>query len=299
MEREEFEARGFVPNLERLLLAVDESPNGKFTAALAGVLAGTCRIPITVLPLAEETKSGQPEDKSPGDRVEEAVKTAASEIKPAQRRDEETAPLDVTVRRHDASTEEAVAQEAKKGYDLLFVGVENTRAKNGAFHADVRRIAAAFAGPLAIVAGNGDHLDKPRAIPARILVPVTGSEVSRRAAEVAIAVAGAYERPITALYVSTPGASDGRRPSGFRARRQEQAIMKEIVEIADRHDVTASTEIRADVAPRDAILTEAKKSGHDLIVMGVSRRSGDKLFFGDTAAGVLEKSPGSIMFVAS
>jgi nucleotide-binding universal stress UspA family protein len=33
--------------------------------------------------------------------------------------------------------------------------------------------------------------------------------------------------------------------------------------------------------------------------MGVSRRSGDKLFFGDTAAAVLEKSPGSIMFVAS
>ncbi|HET9816697.1 MAG TPA: universal stress protein [Xanthobacteraceae bacterium] len=75
--------------------------------------------------------------------------------------------------------------------------------------------------------------------------------------------------------------------------------MKEIVEIADRYDVTASTEIRADLAPRDAILTEAKKRGNDLIVMGVSRRSGDKLFFGDTAAALLEKSLGSIMFVAS
>ena len=50
--------------------------------------------------------------------------------------------------------------------------------------------------------------------------------------------------------------------------------MKEIVEIADRYDVTASTEIRADLAPRDAILTEAKKRGHDLIVMGVSRPLG-------------------------
>jgi Kef-type K+ transport system membrane component KefB/nucleotide-binding universal stress UspA family protein len=299
LEREEFEARGFVSNLERLLVAVDESPNGKFVASLAGLLAGTCRIPITVLPLAEEAKHGQPDAKSPGDRVEEMVKTAAGEIKPGQRRDEDAAPVDVTVRRHDAPTEEAVAQEAKKGYDLLFVGVENTRAKNGAFHADVSRIAAAFAGPLAIVAGNGDPLDKAKAIPARILVPVTGSEVSRRAAEVAIAIAGACERPITALYVSTPGASERRSRGGFRARRQEQAIMKEIVEIADRYDVTASTEIRADLAPRDAILTEAKKRGHDLIVMGVSRRSGDKLFFGDTAAALLEKSPGPIMFVAS
>ncbi len=75
--------------------------------------------------------------------------------------------------------------------------------------------------------------------------------------------------------------------------------MKDIVEIADQHDVRASIEIRADLAPRDAILTEPSKRGHDLIVMGVSRRPGDKLFFGDTAAAVLEKSPGSIMFIAS
>jgi Kef-type K+ transport system membrane component KefB/nucleotide-binding universal stress UspA family protein len=299
LEREEFEARGFVSHLERLLLAVDKSPNGKFTASLAGLLAGTRGIPITVLPLAQGTNSGQPDDESPGDRLEETVKTAAEQIKPGQRRDEEAAPVDVTVRRHDAPSGEAVAQEAKKGYDLLFVGVENTRATSGAFHADVGQIAAAFAGPLAIVAGNGDHLDKPHAIPDRIFVPVTGSDVSRRAADIAIAIAGACERPVTALYVTTPGASDRRRRGGFRARRQEQAILKDIVEIGDRHDVTVSTEIRADLAPRDAILTQANKRGHDLIVMGVSRRPGDKLFFGDTAAAVLEKSTGSIMFVAS
>ena len=49
----------------------------------------------------------------------------------------------------------------------------------------------------------------------------------------------------------------------------------------------------------EAILAEVKKHGHDLIVMGVSRRPGDKLFFGDTAAAVLENSPASIVFVAS
>src|SRR5581483_9837479 len=32
IEREELEARGFIPNLERLLLAIDESPNGKFAS---------------------------------------------------------------------------------------------------------------------------------------------------------------------------------------------------------------------------------------------------------------------------
>jgi len=55
LEREEIEAKGFVPNLERLLLAVDHSPNGKFASRLAGLLAGQRGIPITVLPLAAES----------------------------------------------------------------------------------------------------------------------------------------------------------------------------------------------------------------------------------------------------
>ena len=53
------------------------------------------------------------------------------------------------------------------------------------------------------------------------------------------------------------------------------------------------------MVPHEAILAEVKKHGHDLIVMGVSRRPGDKLFFGDTAAAVLEKGQVSIVFLAS
>jgi len=47
------------------------------------------------------------------------------------------------------------------------------------------------------------------------------------------------------------------------------------------------------------LLAQAKQGGHDLIVMGVQRRPGDKLFFGETAAGVLENSPISVVFVRS
>jgi Kef-type K+ transport system membrane component KefB/nucleotide-binding universal stress UspA family protein len=302
LEREEFEVRGFVSNLERLLLAVDQSPNGKFASRLAGLLAGTRGIPITVLALSGKGKTsqdGKQENKEPGDRVEDTVKAAAEDTKLAQSSEDERAPIDVTIRKHDAPTGEAVAKEAKKGYDLLFVGVENTRAKNGAFHQDVSRIASAFEGPLAIVAANGDHLREPQRSPLHILVPVTGTEVSRRAADVAIAIARACDRPITALYVATASGSNGRKRRSFRARRHEQAIMKDIVEMADRHDVTTRTAVHSDVTPRDAILTEVKKRGQDLIVMGVSRRPGDKVFFGHTAAAVLEKSPASIVFVAS
>jgi len=298
LEREEHEARGFVSNLERLLLAVDQSPNGKFAGRLAGLLAGTGGIAITVLPLSDGDKTGGKQEKTKEDRVEEAVKAAAEDTTLAQGGDDEPAPVDVTIRKHHAPTGEAVAKEAKKGYDLLVVGVENTRVKNG-FHQDVSHIASALEGPLAIVAGSDDHLKHPQQSPLHILVPVTGNEVSRRAADVAIAIARASDRPITALYVATTGTSNGRKRRGFRARRREQAIMRDVVEMADRHDVTTRTAVHTDVAPHEAILAEVKQRGHDLIVMGVSRRPGDKLFFGDTAAAVLEKSPASIVFVAS
>jgi Kef-type K+ transport system membrane component KefB/nucleotide-binding universal stress UspA family protein len=306
LEREEFEAKEFIPNLERMLLAVDQSPNGKFAARIAGLIAGPRGLPTTVLPLSETGKNkakgrGKQEEKQDAeehDRAGEGVKAAAEESKQRQISEDEPGPVDVTVRRLDASSEDAVAKEAKKGYDLLLVGVANT-ATNGAFHPDVTRIAAAFEGPLAITIGKGIHLRQPERSPLHILVPVNGTDVSRRAAEVALAIAHACNCPVAALYVAH-GATDrpGKR-RGFRARQQEQAIMKDFVEMADRYDVKAKTAVRADLAPDKAILAELKEAKHDLIIMGAGRRPGDKLFFGDTAATVLEKSPASILFVAT
>ena len=59
LEREEMEAKGFVPNLERLLLAVDESANGKFASRIAGMIAGTKGMPTTVMHIKTDKKSGK------------------------------------------------------------------------------------------------------------------------------------------------------------------------------------------------------------------------------------------------
>ena len=55
IDRETLDERGFVAKLERLLLAVDDSTVGKFTAYLAGLLGGSSGMPTTVLRL----KSGK------------------------------------------------------------------------------------------------------------------------------------------------------------------------------------------------------------------------------------------------
>src|SRR6516165_11598677 len=59
LQREELDAKGFVTNLERLLLAIDDSPNGKFAARLAGVIAGSDGKPTTVLDLTDKTKDNE------------------------------------------------------------------------------------------------------------------------------------------------------------------------------------------------------------------------------------------------
>jgi len=38
---------------------------------------------------------------------------------------------------------------------------------------------------------------------------------------------------------------------------------------------------------------------YNLVVIGAGRRPGEKLFFGDTAATLLEKSKQSLLFIAS
>ncbi len=49
LKREEFEATGFVPQIERMLVAVDASPSGQFALRLAGLLAGARHMATTVL----------------------------------------------------------------------------------------------------------------------------------------------------------------------------------------------------------------------------------------------------------
>jgi Kef-type K+ transport system membrane component KefB/nucleotide-binding universal stress UspA family protein len=309
LEREEIEAKGFVPNLERLLLAVDDSPNGRFASRLAGLVAAARGVPITVLPLSADgeptaVKRRPPEASEPVDRAErgarDAVAAAEEDNKRTQPVEDKAASIEITVRKPDAPTEEAVAQEAKKGYDLLFAGIKNTRTKNGGFHPEIARISSVFDGPLAIVDAIGPHFDQPERSALNILVPVNGTDASRRGAEIAIVIARVLDAPITALYVSRSNPKARRsRNRGIRLRRREQAILKDIVELADRYGHRVRIAVRDEIAADVAIVSQVRQGGHDLIVMGVARRVGESLYFGDTAASVFEKASASMLLVST
>jgi nucleotide-binding universal stress UspA family protein len=297
LEREAVEARGFVSNLERLLVAADGSAAGKLASRISGLLVGSRGMPLTVLQL------GAPVEPAAAVAAQVATETALSSRDTAAAADRHDAPdeAEVLTRVQTApEPEQAIADEARKGYDLMVVGVEPTVAPEGGFHPEVARIAGGFEGPLALVVTRGAQEEDPLGAGMDILLPVTGTEVSRRGAEVALALARASGTPMMALYVSnaSPGAAAAGRHNR-RPRRSGEAILKEIAAMADQYGVTMRTAIRVNMTAEDAILRQARIGRYCLIVMGVTRRPGETLSFGNVAEAMLETSERSLLFVAS
>jgi nucleotide-binding universal stress UspA family protein len=247
---------------------------------------------------AKEEKVDKVQEKK-AEKAGDAVKEVAEQIKSKQKKEEKVdTPVNVTTIVHEAPGPEIIAEEAKKGYDLMIIGLEKTSTRAKDFHESVTTLALGFDGPLAITAARGELWEKP-AGKLSILVPVNGTEPARRAAEVAITMARATKAQVTVLYVAVR--ADGKRDASrrIRTRRHEEAILKDIVAIADGYNMSIRTAVLADNAADKAILSEVARRKHNLIVMGVGRRPGEKLFFGDTASSLLEDAECSLLFLAS
>jgi len=301
IEREEFETQGFLKQVERVLLAVDASPSGQFASRLAGLLAGVRRIPTTVLHLDRAAVGGS----AASDR---RIRRSTAAVQAAAQAGDEVAPsgsdkVDITTRSRTLSeSDEAIAAEARKGYGLLVIGREPSAA-GAAFDPQITRSAARFGGAFAIAIARGVHRREPLPAALNILVAVTGTRVSRQGAEVAIALSQASRGAVAALYVANPP----RRSLPWRQRfgrviaprNAANAAVREIVDLGELYGIAVSARIRSVSAAYDAILKEVQSGQHDLLVMGVSPRSGDQLFFGDVAAEILERAECSVLFVSA
>ena len=187
---------------------------------------------------------------------------------------------------------DVVRDESRKGYDLLFIGLEHARDADGNIAPEISEVAEGFEGPMMLLTQPVDvpvpHLTRR----SRILLPVNGSHASRRASEVCFALARASGAAVEALYVTQGEAY------GARTLRHEESVLKDVAELAQRYDVQLATRISQRGAAAPAILAEARR-GQAMIVMGVSARPGEQLFFGNTASAVLKESRQSVLLVAS
>jgi Kef-type K+ transport system membrane component KefB/nucleotide-binding universal stress UspA family protein len=305
LEREAMDEKGFIPNLERLLLAVDESVPGKITSRIAGLIAGGRGMPITIVPLEKqpEKANGGAKEMKPDDSHERMIKDSAKAgAEAAAEVTDEEMPRKVEIERQakGETGEKRVAEAAGKGFDMMLIGIEKARTKTGEFAREVTRIIGDFEGPLAIFVCS--DCPDPKFLDdegASILVPVNGSDVSRSGAETAFAVALPTRSSVTALYVSATAAQEGTRKRSRRSltRQNEEAVLKDIVKLGDRYDIDLKTDIAPNRSAEIPIRQQAPE--HDLIVIGVSRRPGKTLFFGNTAAELMKEWEGPILFVAS
>jgi len=346
--REAMDQKGFLPRLERLLLAVDESRSGHMAARLAGLLAGAQGMPVTILKLETDMRAVTQKDEKKSDNTKDTKNDAekenekarnepgkaghaeqseykdssqkemtgaqsraqtseelksdplAREVKAGAKRsaaktradEAEPDPEDVhlTARVPLDAPADVVKDEARKGYDLMFIGLKDGVEEDGGFAPKSTQLSHGFEGPLAVFVNTGKDAPQLTAR-SRILVPVNGSPQSRRAAEIAFALARGTGARVHTLFVSQ---TDGRS----RTRVREESVLKDMSELGERYDVTVTSRISARAAAADAILKEAGRN-FAMIVMGVSARPGEELFFGNTATAVLKGWEAPILLLAS
>jgi len=294
LEREEYERNAFVPNLERILLAVDDGANGKLAARAAGLLAGLRNMPVTILDVsaAKENADGSGDAEQSKDKqvaIRDIV-VAAAEQAGAKR--DEPPTIDVIMRKHDVAPDEAIATEASRGYDLLIVGIEDVAARTG-FHDRISTLVRNFEGSIAIAVARGAHKEKASAPIRKVLAPVTGNENARRGAEVAITLAQAARAQASTLSIVSRSVKNRQQ-----ARRETLAVTEEIKKIANYLQAKIKSDIRTDDDAADAILKAIKRERADLVAVGVSRRPGERLSFGAVADGLLKEADCSLLFIA-
>ena len=299
IDRQHLEEHGLLANIERILVAVDESANAEFTSRLVGLFAGTQGIPATVLHFGSVSDLDL---KGDGSRPEAAVEAGVAAAVEATRDDpEETGSglIDISSRKHKAGTAATIAEEAGKGYGLLAIGLRTVTFPDGAFRHRIAAAAAGFEGPLMIVRARGRHLREPRTSGFRIVLPVTGTDVSRRAAEIAVALARAANVSISAIHASSEarGKSEAHEPRRAMRAHEEQ-ILHDVETLAQLYGVAVETTLRHGVSAEDAIMHAAGRAG-DLIVMGANRRSGSPLYLGQVATAVLQGSRASVAVVTN
>jgi hypothetical protein len=173
-------------------------------------------------PVAKEVKAGAKKS---------AAKMIADESEPDPERVHLIArvPLD--------SPAEVVRDEARKGYDMMLIGRADGVEEGGVFADKLTQLAAGFEGPLAVFVSPRDETPQLHAR-SRLLVPVNGSSQSRRAAEIAFAIARGTGARVHVLFVSQ---TDGRS----RTRLREERVLKDMADLGERYAVPVSTRISA------------------------------------------------------
>ena len=272
LDKEEAELAQSLPKMERVLVYVDDSPNGRLAARLAGLFAVRQQVLTTVLKANGKKNGEQP---ASSDHLAEAARVTSEH--------HQTAPLPVTTRPN--LQDDALQREIVHGYDIVFIGLERPLDPvSRRFDQRLQELVDAFAGPVAI-AVNGAGAAGPVDVPLDILLPTSGTADSRLATEIALALAHASKGTVAALHVFQP--QEDTAVLRGRARRQGISLLVDAHRLGKRSGVPVkgltATNAKAEIEIRRAL----RGGRFDLAVLGTSLRQGETKFLGPRTAALL------------
>jgi nucleotide-binding universal stress UspA family protein len=279
LDKEEAELAQSLPKMERALVYVDDSPNGRMAAQLAGLFAARQKMLTTVLDALGEKGPGDkaPEQSTSGEKVTEAARVTAEQPRDAQG----------LVIARPATRDDALQRELARGYDIVFAGLDQPVQPNARhFDARLQLLVASFKGPVAI-AVNGAGAAGPADIPLDILLPTSGTADSRLATEIALSFAGASKGRVTALHVFEP--RDDTALLRGRARRAGISLLVDAHRLGKRGGVPVKGLTATNSQPDREIQRTLKGGRFDLVVLGTSLRQGETKFLGSRMASLLRR----------
>jgi Kef-type K+ transport system membrane component KefB/nucleotide-binding universal stress UspA family protein len=283
LDKEEAEHSEALPRMERALVYVDNSANGRLAAALAGLFTARLGMLTTVLePPGEESKGR--------DRLVAAFNAVM------RKRPQAEPSADQLVQAHTAATGDAVEKEAAKGYGIAFVGIAQPTSDSGArFEEPLHSLAAAYDGAIAMVI-NGGRFQLSFDAPIDILVPTAGTPESRLATEIALAIAGASGGTMTALHVFDPR-EESLMLRG-RSRRLGMSMLVDARRLGRRSGVPVKGLTGTHSRPEREIRRIAESGRYDLIVLGTALRRGDIRFLGPRTLAMMQSLGAPILVIA-
>ncbi|HET7041575.1 MAG TPA: universal stress protein, partial [Gemmatimonadales bacterium] len=185
----------------------------------------------------------------------------------------------------------AILREAEGDYDLMVLGTPTARATRDSLFSDVIDDLVKLAPcPTMLVRGVASDEDwRPR----RILVPVNGTAASRRAAELAFAMAD-EDVEMTAVHIVTP------TPGAIARGDLAVEVTAEMEKVGLALGRAAATYIRRAADPESGIMAAIDEFQPDLLVLGTSVRAGTtRLHLGPRVEFLVRQAPCPVVVVNS
>lgn len=291
LESEDRRKESFVANLKRVLLPAGTQGESDIAAKVVGLLVAEEDVEVTSLYL-------HPDGAGAGARDVKEVKEGIEAQIGGSR---------TVVKKDKTDPSEIILAEAKKGYDLLVLTATERRpgAEGSMFERYVDNVIQESPCSLLVVSlpdGDDHHARLGRLPGDHILVPTSGGDSDRYAAEVAFAMAAGHDTTVDIVHVVS-GPQHTSRMGGSEAIMHAVEIGEDVVakmaELGRSMGATVNTDVLVADHPENAIVERAGRRA-DLVVLASSRKPvTQRAFFGHRIDYVVGNAPCPVIVVSA